>query len=279
MIQLEPNRGFKKYLSMAQLCTGKDSLRYYSQGVALIQNQMQEKENCASQAAFESVNLGRELSSVYCAMAEIYMTDCCFEEDAETTCADLVERALTADPSNPAAFQCKVNYLLVKEEIEEAKRIMEHSLSLWLPKYQSIRENRLASEEVDPVEVCALSYDDRVGTSKLLIELEMYDEASEVLDGLVEEDDEVVDVWYLLGWLNYLRGGEFLGNARFYLVKAREVAAKVQFDDEDELRHIEEILKEIGEVADEEDDDGTDEEDDFSGDSEDEVESKDKMEH
>ena len=26
-----------------------------------------------------------------------------------------------------------------------------------------------------------------------------------VLDGLIEEDEEVVSAWYLLGWLNYLR--------------------------------------------------------------------------
>ena len=27
----------------------------------------------------------------------------------------------------------------------------------------------------------------------------------QVLDGLIEEDEDVVDTWYLLGWLNKLR--------------------------------------------------------------------------
>jgi hypothetical protein len=27
----------------------------------------------------------------------------------------------------------------------------------------------------------------------------------QVLDGLLEEDDEVVETWYLLGWVNSLR--------------------------------------------------------------------------
>ena len=30
-------------------------------------------------------------------------------------------------------------------------------------------------------------------------------------------------VWYLLGWLNYLQGEEYKGNARSYLIKGKEV--------------------------------------------------------
>ena len=33
----------------------------------------------------------------------------------------------------------------------------------------------------------------------MLIELEEWEKAVNVLDGLVEEDDEIVDPWYLLG--------------------------------------------------------------------------------
>lgn len=49
-------------------------------------------------------------------------------------------------------------------------------------------------------------------------------EASKVLESLLEEDDEVVEVWYLLGWSNYIRGEEeYKRNAQFYLRKAKEV--------------------------------------------------------
>ena len=40
-------------------------------------------------------------------------------------------------------------------------------------------------------QVCPLLYTTRISTSKLLIELEMLDEATQVLEGLLEEDDEV----------------------------------------------------------------------------------------
>ena len=48
-------------------------------------------------------------------------------------------------------------------------------------------------------------------------------EATDVLETLLDEDDEVPDVWYLLGWANYLHGKDYYNNARHYLAKAKEV--------------------------------------------------------
>ncbi|KAK8789232.1 hypothetical protein V5799_020993 [Amblyomma americanum] len=175
------------------------------------------------------------------------------EDDAEARCAELVQKSIEADPSNPEAFQVQASYLLVKQEHEAAKEAMQRSLGLWLPQHERLLLGDEAGAS-DPVEVCPLGYSSRVSAAKLLIELEMLDEANTVLDGLVEEDDEVVDVWYLLGWLNYLRGGEYKGNARYYLNQARQVAHKVQFDDAQELAHIEELLAELGPEQEEEGD-------------------------
>lgn len=256
MVQLDPDGGFRKYLSLGQLTDGKESLAHYTKGVQILCNLLQEQHGLAAPSEESSVaDLNRALSSAYCAMAEIYMTDCCDEEEAEQQCSELVQKSVQADPSNPEAFQVQASFLLVKQEHEAAKEAMQRSLGLWLPQHERLLLGEEAGNS-DPVEVCPLSYSSRVNGAKLLIELEMLDEANTVLDGLVEEDDEVVDVWYLLGWLNYLRGGEFWGNARYYLNQAREVAHKVQFDDADELAHIEELLGELGpepEGADEED--------------------------
>ena len=32
-------------------------------------------------------------------------------------------------------------------------------------------------------------------------------------------------VWYLLGWLNYLQGNDYYGNARYYLKKMQKVSS------------------------------------------------------
>lgn len=267
MVHLEPDHGFRKYLSLGQLTGGRESLAHYAKGVQLLCSLLQAQQTptaalAASAEECRDTDLKRALSSAYCAMAEIYMTDCCDEEEAEAQCADLVQKSVEADPTNPEAYQVQASYLLVKQEHQEAKEAMQRSLGLWLPQHEQLLEGTATA---DPVEVCPLSYSCRVNGAKLLIELEMLDEANTVLDGLIEEDDEVVDVWYLLGWLNYLRGGEYLGNARYYLSQARQVAHKVQFDDADELAHIEELLAELGPEPEEQNDE--DEEASFAGDS------------
>lgn len=48
----------------------------------------------------------------------------------------------------------------------------------------------------------------RAGTAKLLLELGLHDEAISVLQELLGEDDEVVAVWYLLGWALHLAGDQ-----------------------------------------------------------------------
>lgn len=259
MVHLEPDQGFRKYLSLGQLTDGKESLAHYGKGAQLLCDFLQKQHDSAvSSEESSGTELNRALSSAYCAMAEIYMTDCCDEDDAEARCADLVQKSIEADLSNPEAFQVQASFLLVKQEHEAAKEAMQRSLGLWLPQHERLLQGEEAGAS-DPVEVCPLGYISRVSAAKLLIELEMLEEANTVLDGLVEEDDEVVDVWYLLGWLNYLRGGEYKGNARYYLNQARQVAHKVQFDDAQELAHIEELLTELGpeQEGEDEDDDGS----------------------
>ena len=71
------------------------------------------------------------------------------------------------------------------------------SLEIWLPSYLAVLENRPeeAGTNFDPVEVCPLIYTTRLSTARMLVELEEWDKATQVLDGLIEEDDEIVDTW------------------------------------------------------------------------------------
>ena len=39
----------------------------------------------------------------------------------------------------------------------------------------------------------------------------------------IDENDEDVQVWYMLGWVSYLQGEDYKGNSRHYLSKAKEV--------------------------------------------------------
>jgi hypothetical protein len=58
---------------------------------------------------------------------------------------------------------------------------LNRSLSLWLPSYEAVLENRTSGAgNFDPVEVCPLLYTTRICTAKMLIELEEWDSAVKV---------------------------------------------------------------------------------------------------
>lgn len=242
---IAPEEGHSKYFSLAQIYNGLKSIEFYRKGIAMIQNQIQTDNEANDGAAASNPDLSSkrlDMSNAYCAMVEIYMTDCCDSDDAEEKCKEYIQNSIDSCSTNPEAFQCFANYQLITGNFEEAKQSMDKSTSLWLPKYQELRENRDSSDDILE---CPLSYDSRISTSKMLIELEMYNEASDILEGLLDENDEVVDVWYLLGWLNFLRGEEYYGNAKFYLDKTKEVSKEMGDEDNEQMQHVEDLLVEI----------------------------------
>lgn len=263
-VELCPDDGYSKYFSLAQLASGREAVDFYHKGISIIQKKLENPEGASAAEASQETPLCRVLSDAYCSVAELYMTDCCFEDDAENICKKSIESAIEADESNPDAHQCLANFHLVKGEIEESKAAINRNLSLWLPQYKAISEGEAssgASENFQPP-----GYDSRINTSKMLIELEMLNEASEVLEGLVAEDDEVIEVWYLLGWSHYLHGDVYKNNAVFYFKKAKEVYKKTGVADEDQMAHIDELLAEMADIEDS--DDGDVGEDDFPSESE-----------
>jgi len=59
-------------------------------------------------------------------------------------------------------------------------------------------------EEEEEEESNTPTYDFRINTAKILVELEEPQKASQVLEMLLAEDDEVVEIWYLLGYVYVL---------------------------------------------------------------------------
>jgi len=224
-ITVSPDTGHTKYLTAAQLWTGTTSRDLYLKAVELLTRE----------------GLSTQLSSAYVALSELYMSDLCDEPEAQSEVERFISLAVSSDPTNPETWQAEASYRLVTDQCEEAKESMRKSLALWLPQHSAFLET---GEGVET----ALSYTSRVATVQLLLDLEMFDEATQICEGLIEEDDEVVAPWYLLGWLNYLREDEdYWGNVRHYLTRAKQVQVRNPSDDAQMVGHIQEILAEVGE--------------------------------
>ncbi|KAB7494306.1 putative assembly chaperone of rpl4 [Armadillidium nasatum] len=265
-ITLAPETGFTKYLSMGQLFEGKESLQCYLKGIELIQKAIkEEKESKASEIKSPQQNgvlnsikddsddddeensdkcskiidpsnsLERKLSNSYCAVAELFMSDLCDEDEAEAESLSNVQKAIEIDNTNPEAYHYYANFLLIKERVEEAKENIKKSVSLWLPKYEAVDKGEASEGSFDPVEVCPISESARCKTAQILIEVEEHELAADVLRTLIAEDDEV-----------HKKSPTDDESIIHHMEEMLEELKDVEIDlEEDELENIEELEEEI----------------------------------
>ncbi|XP_056375066.1 uncharacterized protein LOC130272994 [Hyla sarda] len=282
-VHLSPDKGHAKYMCLGQIHCKEEALQYFQKGLEVLISAYQSHPKVSGAANFsdEMEATTKDISTAFCSVAEIYLTDLCMEEEAGDKCKEAITKALEYEPSSPEALQLMASYLFSMEQPQEGKEYLMKSLASWLPSLQKDKDE--VQEAHDLVESPLPPYESRITAAKLLIEAEVFELATEVLEGLLEEDDEVIQVWYLLGWVCYLQAKEseeeeaFKDSARTYLRKAKKLYGKLRCDDSALLEHVEQILGDLGgEEAAAGDSDGEDApleniEDDFVPSSEDEA--------
>ncbi|CAG9335146.1 unnamed protein product [Blepharisma stoltei] len=192
-IRLFPSENSSKYMALAQLSHGHDSLDLYKKGIALLKKN-QEDEGIKSQIA-----------SAYAAISELFMTDLCDEPNAESTCELCIKNALKFDDTCIDAYQILANLRLIRGNYAEARDAMEkfktillHCGVFNLPSSQSLGESSRTLVELEDWDgvlfVCdvGLSIDDTQNEliymqAFALYKLNRKQEASELLDFLSQK--------------------------------------------------------------------------------------------
>lgn len=210
-VRLDPNGALVSadpWLYLAQLCEegGTKSIEYLERGCDVLRNEIE----VLSESLHESDEQGKmilmlkqaKLSEGLCSMAEVYMTDLSFEEDAERHCEGYITEAVAVCPDELAAgtLQVLASIRISQERVDEAKEALRRSMAIW--------------KDIPP-EVESESRPDfatRVSLSRLLMEVNMLAEALAVIDGLVRDDDESVESWYLGGWCQFLEAQKAEGD-------------------------------------------------------------------
>ncbi|KAI4114444.1 MAG: hypothetical protein LQ345_004781, partial [Seirophora villosa] len=179
--------GAEKFLWLAQLSEegGHDSVSWFEKGITVLRNELASSPNPEMQAQKR-----KKLAAALCGVVEIYMTDLSWEPDAESRCESLITEAMLVAPESPETLQTLANVRISQTRVDEARKALSDSIELWkeLP----------AGDDGVP------EFPARISLSRLLMEVEMEDEAMEVLERLVEEEDTSVEAWYLGGWCMYL---------------------------------------------------------------------------
>lgn len=226
-VTISPDEGFEKYLALAQLADGGNAFKYYSEAARLL------KSVLASTTDSELVSqLKRQHSNIFCSAAELFLTDLCFEESAEAECESLVSQAIEADPSNPESFRIRSDLRLAQEKPKEAKESILACLALW--------------KDLSFDDLLYPLYDQRIAMAKVLIELGLFEEATTICESLLEEDDTVLDTWYLLGVAQVSLGDD--ESALEALVSTLALMIRLPADDVD-LEQKESIFKFLGDMG------------------------------
>ncbi|KAK5987400.1 putative assembly chaperone of rpl4 [Cladobotryum mycophilum] len=258
--------GPEKFLFLAQLSEegGQDSVGWFERGASALRNQIQTLTGVANKTPEQQATLEEaqnKLGGVLCAVAEVYMTDLSWEEDAEQRCETLVTEAMMIAPNSAETWQTVANVRISQERFDEARTALKRSLELW--------------QDLPPEHPDVPEFPTRVSLARLLMETEMEEQALVVLERLVTDDDSSVEVWYLGGWCLYVVGeklreakGQQNGEAaeewtatwrysRKWLTQCLKLYELEEYEDERLGQHAAELLesinKELGEPPEDED--------------------------
>ncbi|XP_026039392.1 probable assembly chaperone of rpl4 isoform X1 [Astatotilapia calliptera] len=305
-VELSPDVGHSKYMYLGQIHTGREAVDYYTKGIQVLLNTLEKQGTTTALAGAAAppdedpeLPTEKDVSVAYCSIAEIYLTDLCMEEGAADKCREFIEKALQYRHDNPEALQLMASYLFSTERNQEGKDYLLKSVGMWLP---ALKQRAASSSAGEDIQNEIPPYESRITTAKLLIESEEYEMAVDVLESLLEEDDEVVQVWYLSGWVCYLQlekakeqqeregreateeekeeGTALKEAARSYLTNAKKLYNKLRCDDQPMLEHVEQLLGELGgEVEGEDADPALDEDFEPCSDDDEEEDAEAPMEH
>lgn len=261
--------GPEKFLFMAQLSEdgGQDSVGWFERGASTLRKQIQNLNDLLSRTPEQQATLEEKqlkLGGVLCAVAEVYMTDLSWEDDAEKRCEALITEAMMIAPTSAETWQTVANVRISQERTDEARESLKRSLELW--------------QELPPAHPDVPAFPTRIGLARLLLETEMEEDALKVLERLVTDDDQSVEAWYLGGWGLFISGEKqresskgqqqngdateewksTWSTARKWLAQCLKLYAKLDYEDERLGEHAVELFQrinaELGEMPEGEED-------------------------
>lgn len=243
---LAPMTGFEKFMYLGQVLDAcgrtEEAEAAMRQGVGILRN-------------IDEENSDEYLSSALCSLAELLMGlihDALdeAEDDSEEEVSrlyieveSLLQEAGSGTSKNPEPLQALCSLRVLQGREEEALVLLKESLQLW---WDEVDDNEDNDNEEEKDESILPSYEFRFETAKLLLELDdSTATAADILEGLLEENDTVPDVWLLLA-VAYKAGGE-LESAAEAATQGAKVARLQGYSEQDNevVYALEELEREL----------------------------------
>lgn len=216
------------------------------------------------------------------------MTDLCYEEDAEQQCEEAVQAAMKfMDPTDGEPL---ADSLQTMASLRLSQRRAKEAATLVLGAYQKMKcgcealsalvglqkDDEVATQAVELVDVDAANnlpgFEFRCQSAKILLEcatvlkeeddgdaskiseqaVQCSDAAIQVLGSLLAENDEVIEVWYLMGCAfaaapDLDAAAQYWGRTLEMLLKLKE-SLEMGIDDDEERDQLQDVIVQIEDV-------------------------------
>lgn len=278
---------------VGQLCMEKEALQAYQQGLESLElcyniaqqsnpdDQMSDNQDEANQKQVQE--LGQKLSGAYCTVAELYLTDLCYEENAESECELYLEKALQIKDFDGQPLIDSLQTMASLRLSQQSRRLeaIEYILRAFdkmkvgcdalaslvgvIEQDGNASPNDGGATELKEVEAAnnLPEFEFRCQSAKLLLECAgLYQESNgisgsqnskkqqcvaaaiSVLGSLLSQNDEVIEIWYLTGCAFASYRPVMIDSAVYYLQKAMEMLKDVRKALENEAAFVDEVEKE-----------------------------------
>lgn len=214
-IKTDPEDSPSKYMNLGQLVGGDDALNCYRKGIQIMERELKQlikeqgskyndlqhiprplkssspvgEDDDGEDTVYESdeddpiIILKQQLCSALCSISELYLTDQCFDDDAEDQCESNLKRAIGYSPNSPEPYSLMASMKISQVKNQEAIEYLNKSYQLW--EHSDIDDRP--------------EFDYRFNISLLFIELKENRTAVDILEQLVNEQDNIAELWYTLG--------------------------------------------------------------------------------
>jgi len=191
--RLSPEAGSAKFLCLGQILSGEEALDCYDTALDLLSKDL-------SKAVPEELPyIRREIAAACCSVVELFMTDLCDRGDAQSQCISYIKKAVDVDPEGIETTLCSATYKKTIGDIEGARQECSRCVD-----FLNILKTNVSDGITDGCEIDLPSVEVRLSLCRTLIDIEETRDAVSILEALVEEDDEDIRVWYLLGCAHFV---------------------------------------------------------------------------
>jgi tetratricopeptide (TPR) repeat protein len=201
---IAPTENPMKWFNLAQLQNGSDAHHCYASGIELLKADLSKLTDDSEDIASVEL-LNKQLAKALCSMAELYLTDLCYDDGAEQQCENLINEALTYDPNSLDAQNAQASLRISQSRIYEACDIIEKVFSVIKAQREAVAQITIVDDlqagidtsDVPIPELC-------IASAKILLECatarpQLAGCASELIVSLLEDDHDNVELWYLAG--------------------------------------------------------------------------------